>query len=501
MGIERGACWVRRWSPVLGFIVFLTGVVCLWHLLRVHEWLSSPRVLTAELSPIEPLKTPINLFDVTWRVQTWPGRELVETRSFPLSQIILAGGCLLAVLFAVMIARAHAARTQAANLQAVNRVLQKNLTIHQRTEKALAEALREQQDIMKAIPDILYTLDLAGCLVKWNMRMEVVTGFSVKDLTQRSLPTVFSQEDRASIAGAVKETLEKGRSEVKGHLLTKGGAAIPYQLVCAPLKDSQGQVIGVTGIGRDISERMVAERMKDEFLATVSHELRTPLTSIRASLGLLAGGEMGTLCEKGQRMIGIAVTNADRLVRLINDILDIEGMASGKVTMQKQHCDAAVLLGQAAEAMQTLAGKAAITLSVAPVAAQLWADPERILQALRHLLSNALKFSAPGTTVWMMAEHQGDRVLLQIKDQGRGIPADKLHCIFERFRQVDASDTREKGGTGLGLAFCRSVVQQHGGHLWAESRLGQGSTFFFTLPVLKTQELQEHVSSFTRSPL
>jgi hypothetical protein len=224
-------------------------------------------------------------------------------------------------------------------------------------------------------------------------------------------------------------------------------------------------------------------------------------------LGLLASGVLQSQPKKGQRMLDISVSNTDRLVRLINDILDIERIESGKVTMTKQVCDAANLMLQSADVVRNIADKAGVTLSVAPRSACLWADPDRIIQTLTNLLSNAIKFSPPHSTVWLTAEIQSSeglvlsselssatqspkpdqslsqQILFQVKDQGRGIPADKIEAIFGRFQQVDASDSRKKGGTGLGLAICRSIVQHHGGQIWAESTPGAGSTFFFTLPV------------------
>lgn len=264
------------------------------------------------------------------------------------------------------------------------------------------------------------------------------------------------------------------------------------QQFSAPAFDRQGRRIGRVFVLRDVTRETEVDRMKNEFVSTVSHELRTPLTSIRGALGLLASGLMGTLSEKGQHMLDIAAKNTDRLVRLINDILDIERMESGKVTLQKRLCDAAQLVSQAAEGIQPVADKARVTLEVSPVPSRVWADPDRIIQTLTNILGNAIKFSPPGTKVWLRAERQGDQVLFQVKDQGRGIPADKLESIFKPFEQVDASDSRKKGGSGLGLAICRSIVQQHGGRIWAESALGTGSTFFFTLPALKDEESEVH---------
>ena len=138
---------------------------------------------------------------------------------------------------------------------------------------------------------------------------------------------------------------------------------------------------------------------------------------------------------------------------------------------------------QAVEVLQSLAEENHITLFVSPLSVQIWADPDRIIQTLVNLLSNAIKFSLPESTVTLTAQTQVERILFQVQDQGRGIPADKLETIFGQFQQVDASDSRHKGGTGLGLAICRNIVQQHGGQIWVESVLGEGSTFYFTIPI------------------
>ncbi|HEY9297981.1 MAG TPA: ATP-binding protein, partial [Phormidium sp.] len=229
----------------------------------------------------------------------------------------------------------------------------------------------------------------------------------------------------------------------------------------------------------------------NEFISLVSHELRTPLTSLMGSLDILCAGKLGTLTPQGQNVLRIAITNTERLIRLINDILDLERMKSGKIAMQMVKCDAAKILNQAVESMQTLADQAQIKLIAQPLNVEMWADPDRLLQTFTNLLSNAIKFSESGSNVWINTElkksenSHPDLILFTVKDQGRGIPADKLHLIFERFQQVDASDSRKKGGTGLGLAICRHIVEQHEGKIWAESLLGEGSTFHILLPCEK----------------
>jgi hypothetical protein len=258
---------------------------------------------------------------------------------------------------------------------------------------------------------------------------------------------------------------------------------VPVEVRAVPIYDRNGRVGYALAVFTDITERRAVERMKDEFVSTVSHELRTPLTSIRGALGLLSGGLLGPLPEQGQHMLDIAVTNTDRLIRLINDILDIERMESGTIVMRKQDCDIGPLMTRAAEEIKAMADGAGVTIAVIPVSAHVYADPDRILQTITNLLSNAIKFSDRGGVVTLSGKREDGEVLVQVADQGRGIPADKLETIFERFRQVDASDARQKGGTGLGLAISRSIVQQHGGRIWAESTLGAGSVFSFTLPL------------------
>lgn len=256
----------------------------------------------------------------------------------------------------------------------------------------------------------------------------------------------------------------------------------PVEYVSTPILE-KNKIVGAVVIFKDITERQIIERMKNEFVSVVSHELRTPLTSIRSALGLLSKGSLNNQPAKSQRMMEIAFDNTNRLVRLINDILDIERINSGKVTMEKQHCNAAQLTIQAVDEMRAMAEKAEIKLALKPVEIQLWADPDRIVQTLTNLLSNAIKFSPANSTVSLSGKLQDSQILFQVKDRGRGIPEDKLETIFDRFQQVDASNSRNQGGTGLGLAICRSIVQQHGGNIWVESTLGRGSTFYFTLPI------------------
>jgi signal transduction histidine kinase len=240
----------------------------------------------------------------------------------------------------------------------------------------------------------------------------------------------------------------------------------------------------VAGLMEDITRYHRVEKLRNQFVSLVSHELRTPLTSIRGALGLVASGRLGLLPDDSREMLDIAVRNTQRLGRLLDDVLDLEQMESGKLTMAKQPWSARGLAEQAASAMAPMAEQASVRLEVAGADATVFADPGRVVQAITNLIGNAIKFSPPGTTVLVTAEPGRGEVLFRVKDQGRGIPPDKLEAIFGRFQQVDASDARDKGGSGLGLAICRGIIEQHGGRIWVESTLDRGSTFLFTLPLL-----------------
>jgi PAS domain S-box-containing protein len=261
------------------------------------------------------------------------------------------------------------------------------------------------------------------------------------------------------------------------------GTSLPVEYSSQPMFDESGEQVGGVVIFRDVTERRAVERLKSEFVSTVSHELRTPLTSIRGALGLLGSGLLGTIDDKGKRMLEIAVSNTDRLVRLINDILDIERIGSGKSELSRRHVDAHAVMVQALEGVLSMADQAGVRLAIERASGDLWGDTDRIVQTLTNLLGNAIKFSPRDTTVTVSGAANGSEFVFRVSDQGRGIPEEKLESIFERFSQVDASDSRDKGGSGLGRAICQSIVRAHGGRIWAEKNDPVGSRFQFTIPL------------------
>jgi PAS domain S-box-containing protein len=323
-------------------------------------------------------------------------------------------------------------------------------------------------------------------VVRWSAAAEKIFGWSSAEVMGKHpnewkfvVPEDAEQIDlvlNRLIAGGERQNLTINRN------YHRNGKVVDCEWYNSVLVDDLGQMESVFSLVLDVTERHQVERMKDEFISIVSHELRTPLASIYGSLSMLTSGLLDPHSVKGSRLLTIAVDSTDRLMRLVNDILDVERIESGTVKMVKAVWMVSELMEKAIDIIQPLADRAGIHLSVSNLGGQVWVDADRLIQTFTNLLDNAIKFSHPGNTVWFNSSKQGGRLLFHVIDRGRGIPPEKLELIFERFHQVDASDSRNNEGTGLGLAICRTIVQQHGGQIWVESVVGQGSTFSFTLP-------------------
>jgi PAS domain S-box-containing protein len=362
------------------------------------------------------------------------------------------------------------------------------------SEQKRAERAYNTQ-LLNAAADGIFAVDIEGRVTFVNQSGVRLLGWTAAEMLGKEMHALAhhhhadGSEYRPDDC-PMHQTLRTGQTSTSDREVfwRKDGSNVAVEYTSTPVLDAGGEITGAVVTFRDISERRAVERMKDEFVSVVSHELRTPLTSIRGALGLLAGGRLGEISHKGQRMLDIAVSNTDRLVRLINDILDIERMESGMATLVLQPCDAGTLMAQAVELIRPVAEKEGVTVRWEACDAPLLADPDRLLQTFTNLLGNAVKFSPKGEIVSLTASAGAGSVLFEVADRGRGIPADMLERIFERFQQVDATDSREKGGSGLGLPICRSIVHQHGGEIWAESGPGQGTRFRFTIPRAEAAE-------------
>lgn len=363
--------------------------------------------------------------------------------------------------------------------------LQIELQERRQSAAVLREAERRWRFLLDNVQLIVVGLDHSGNINYVNPFFLSLTGYTESEVLGKNwFENFLPSSNQESIQVFFSEVLtHNAYPYYQNSILTKSGEERFIAWNNTMLQDSEGNIIGTISIGEDITERQKVEAMKNEFIGIVSHELRTPLTAIQMSLGLLKTGIYAKKPEKSQRMIEIALLDTNRLVNLVNDILDLERLESRRAILEKTVCQAADLMQQAVDGVQAIATQQNIALVITPTCATVWAAADTIIQTLTNLLSNAIKFSPANSVIHLGAERQADNVLFQVSDQGRGIPADKLETIFGRFQQVDASDSREKGGTGLGLPICRSIIERHGGKIWAESTLGTGSTFFFTLPL------------------
>jgi signal transduction histidine kinase len=233
-----------------------------------------------------------------------------------------------------------------------------------------------------------------------------------------------------------------------------------------------------------LDEQRRLERLKNEFISIVSHELRTPLTSIHGALGLIGSGLGGELSPRARQLLDVAYRNSQRLVRLVDDILDLQKIESGSMPFHFQPLELRPLLEHALEANQTYASAlgVSIVLVEAVQGARVYADSDRMIQVMTNLLSNAAKFSPPGESVLVTATREHNELRVAVTDRGPGIPDEFRDRIFQRFAQADSSTTREKGGTGLGLSITKAIVERLGGTISFESPPEGGTTFHFDLP-------------------
>ncbi|WP_172657291.1 PAS domain S-box protein [Myxosarcina sp. GI1] len=352
-------------------------------------------------------------------------------------------------------------------------------------EKILQRSEEQLNLITNALPILIAYINDRQCYRYNNRTYETWFGKPRSALLGLHIRELVGEATYQQMLPYIKTALSGKAVTFELQSLGESGNSYWLNNTYIPDFDADGEVKGFFSMTEDISDRKAIEKMKSEFISVASHEMRTPLTSIHGIIKLLCANRLGELSDLGREMATLALRNSERLVRLVNDLLDLERMESGKDRLECQQCNSAELIEQAITTIESMAREHEVVIETNVPSIELWVDRDRILQTTINILSNAIKFSAANSKVLVTVKLQGNEVLFAVKDRGRGIPADKLETIFERFQQVDASDSRQKGGTGLGLAICRHIVEQHGGKIWVKSVYGRGSTFFFTLPQLK----------------
>ena len=365
-----------------------------------------------------------------------------------------------------------------------------------------------QNAILNSADFAIIATDANGIIRLFNIGAERILGYAASGVVGKKSPDdlhdpqqlaarakALSAEFAVAIASGFDAMTFKASRGMKDtyalNYVRKDGSRFPAHVTITALRAAQNKIIGYLEIGIDNSAQVAAiaadkekQRLKDEFVATVSHELRTPLTSIAGALGLLTGDAAGKLPEAAKRLLTIAYTNSQRLVRLLNDILDIEKMESGKLAFDLTRVEVRSLVEQTIEANRAFAEgfNVRIRLDAASTAIDVRADPDRLVQAVTNLLSNAIKFSPPDAEVVVAVKSQNETVRISVRDHGHGVPNEFKHHIFEKFAQADATNARRKGGTGLGLSIVKQIADRLDGAVGFENAPGGGAIFYIDLP-------------------
>jgi PAS domain S-box-containing protein len=352
---------------------------------------------------------------------------------------------------------------------------------------ALQDSEQYLRTILSTMLDGVLTIDAAGVIQSLNPATEQIFGYSSNELLGHNIAVLMAEPDAQQRDEYLHRYQRTGMANVIGvgrevQGLRKDGSLFAMELTVCELHH-QGRTLFL-GMVRDITERRRIEMMKNEFVSTVSHELRTPLTSIAGSLGMITGGVFGPLPAPLQQMIDIAHENSQRLIFMINDLLDMDKLLAGNIQLELQEQPLQPLLQQACAANQGygVERRVAVRLVAAAPAGLVRVDGPRVLQVLANLISNAIKFSPSDDCVQIEASTQGDWLRVTVTDHGPGIPAAFRARIFTKFAQADSSDTRQRGGTGLGLAISRELIERMGGRIGFDSEEGAGACFYFELP-------------------
>ena len=358
-------------------------------------------------------------------------------------------------------------------------------------ERRLLNARARIEAIVNSATSAIIAVDEHGKIYQANRATSQLFGYAPTSLVgmKLSMLTHDSYVDSLFEASAEGETIGKPRDILA---LRQDGSTFPAEISVSKVASSgKGRqfVVMLTDLSErkryeDMENQLKLERIKGEFVATVSHELRTPLTSINGSLALLRSDRLGILPANAKPLVNIAYSNSERLMRLINDILDMEKIKSGSLSFAFEELDVAMLLYEAARTNAAYAEQLDVNIKVAstPQGMLIMGDPDRIAQALANLISNAAKFSPKGGTVTLSAKKKNGWVRICVADKGDGIPESFRDRIFSRFAQADSTDARQKGGSGLGLNITKAIAEAHNGKVGFTSAIGKGTTFFIDLP-------------------
>jgi PAS domain S-box-containing protein len=357
------------------------------------------------------------------------------------------------------------------------------------------------ENLVENAADLIITTDLDDRILTWNRGAAVLFGYGKDEVIGKHLSILLPPERFHELEEMrAKVEISGGLRDIEVRSKRKDGVMIYLSLSVSPIRDVEGKIVGFLRIAKDITEKKRYERrlkdldkMKSDFVSNVSHELKTPLTSIKGSVDNMLDGLTGALNEKQIRYLARIKSNTDRLSRLINDLLDLSRIEAGRVEVRRASLPLTALAEEVAEHLKQLAAEKLIRIEVPPPDPQMtvWADRDKVTQVLMNLIGNAVKFTPQDGKVTVAMEKNGnDYIQISIADNGPGIRPEEADKIFSKFYQVANVDKQKPQGSGLGLAISKALVEMHGGKIWVESKLGRGSTFYFTLPAQQPFKLE-----------
>jgi PAS domain S-box-containing protein len=382
---------------------------------------------------------------------------------------------------------------------AYDRLTEDHTRLNRQLEQQIEELLEARQEVeasgrklalfAERAPISVIEMDANSTILEMNPAAEHMLGYSTLELIgRRALSTLFPA-DEATLTPAWWARFVACRepaNRVRARCLRRDGLDVDVEFTITPLVNEAGDLVSIIAQCQDVTQQLEAERLKKEFTATLSHELRTPLTSIIGSLQLVTSGVVGDVGGEIAELAMVAERNAQRLLDLINDLLDIDKIESGKFTLLPESVRLSDLVQESLILNKSFADRFRVGLEVRGTVpdVRLHVDRKRLMQVMTNLLSNAAKFSPEGSAVEVCTTCADGMVRVEISDRGPGIPEDFRSRIFTRFAQADSTTTRHKGGTGLGLAICKRLIELMNGRIGFDDRPGGGTTFHFELPVL-----------------
>jgi PAS domain S-box-containing protein len=439
------------WLPVLAAAVVLTVTLCMWYAVRTG---GEEEIV----------------------------RQGTTTGAATLPRITLATGVLTAILLAWSIREGQISRRRALSLETANRALSYEI----QTRIEMEEGIQQLAAIVESTDDAVLTTTLDGIIATWNPGAERLYGYTRHEAVGKPVTILHGDtHDGADLFRRISNDERVTRLETVN--VTKDGRRIDVSLTVSPIKDQSGLIVSASTIARDITDRKLLDRMKDDFVGTVSHELRTPLTAIRGFIELVADGEAGPVTDTQREFLQIAARNSDKLGVLINDLIDMNLIESRRLDIRRGSLDLTGVLSDVASTFRTMAQSKGLAFREdVQRLPRISGDGRRLVQVFSNLVSNAIKYTPRGE-VGISAAPSQSGVEVTVHDTGIGLTPEDQAQLFTRFFRGQSPVVTEAGGTGLGLVIAKAIIERHEGTIRVESRVGTGTRFLVTLPVQSAQ--------------